>query len=191
MKDLIGITLKPFYFLRHGETDWNKLKVYSGSKDISLNCYGTEQALKAAHILINQDIKHIITSPLKRASKTAEIISDMLKVRITIIEELAECNWGKYEGKPHNGYEFLKQWLIGNHFDGVEPVRDFEKRVLDGFKKALEFPEPILIVSHGAVYSAMRRIMGFPSIDVENCRPIFHNPLSTENMEWEIYKIEK
>ncbi|MDR0774396.1 MAG: histidine phosphatase family protein [Rickettsia sp.] len=85
------LPLKPFYFLRHGETDWNRQHVYMGSQDIPLNQTGENQAREASHILGKKDIKHIVTSPLIRAYRTAEIVNEKLKVDITIVLELAEC----------------------------------------------------------------------------------------------------
>ncbi|KJV73022.1 histidine phosphatase family protein [Orientia tsutsugamushi] len=68
-----GLPLKPFYFLRHSETDWNFEHRAMGSQDIPLNNRGVSQGLNAAELLKNEPITTIVSSPLRRARKTADI----------------------------------------------------------------------------------------------------------------------
>lgn len=98
---------KQFYFMRHGETDWNRRRIYMGSQDIPLNQLGIEQAELAAQYLKDEPISHIVTSPLSRAPKTAEIIASVLEKPVTIIDEFIECCWGIKEGRPYDGGETL------------------------------------------------------------------------------------
>ena len=186
--------LKPFYFLRHGETAWNKDGILTGAQNIPLNDIGESQAFKAAQILRKRSIKHIVASPLIRATKTAEIINKSLKIEIIIVNELSECCWGEYEGQPYGEHynHFLQKWLDGEYFSGVESARDFEKRVLLGFNTVLKLQSPVLIVSHGAVYGAMQRLFKIPpTIHIENCSPLFHRPLfDAQIYPWSVQKIE-
>ena len=88
---------KVFYIFRHGETDWNKKGIYMGSEDIPLNDQGLAQALSAGKLLKNEPINTIVTSPLLRARKTADIITRYLNV--IEMPELQEACWGENEGK--------------------------------------------------------------------------------------------
>ncbi len=65
------------FVVRHGETDWNVERRLQGQTDIELNENGIRQANKLKQDLNDKDcnIDLIISSPLKRAKKTAEIIS--------------------------------------------------------------------------------------------------------------------
>ena len=63
----------PFWFLRHGETDWNAQGLSQGNVDIPLNATGIAQAHAAAPLLRNRGISHIVASPLSRAHDTAKI----------------------------------------------------------------------------------------------------------------------
>ena len=72
--------MKEIYFVRHGETDNNKLgKAQGGSVDSELNKTGIEQATYTGTYFKDYRIKDknfdmVYCSPLKRAKKTAEII---------------------------------------------------------------------------------------------------------------------
>ena len=56
---------------RHGQTDWNVQGKAQGRTDTELNSTGIEQAKRLAEKIKNYNIDIIISSPLKRARKTA------------------------------------------------------------------------------------------------------------------------
>ena len=75
-------TLSPiaFWFLRHGETDWNAQGISQGNVDIPLNAVGVAQARAAAEKLRNRGIATIVASPLSRARVTAEFVGEALEL---------------------------------------------------------------------------------------------------------------
>lgn len=80
----------PFYFVRHGQTDWNKTNQTLCAQDnIQLNTTGLIQATNVARLLQNISITEIYSSPLMRAKQTAEIINEDIKVSIKFHENLA------------------------------------------------------------------------------------------------------
>lgn len=94
---------KEIYIVRHGETDWNKKGFAQGSRnDIELNEDGKSQALKLGEYLKNHRIDDkqfdlILSSPLKRAVVTAEIIAEQigyLNDKIIKLNELKETDHG-------------------------------------------------------------------------------------------------
>src|SRR6185436_9362130 len=89
----------PFYFLRHGETEVNRLGLVSGQSDVELNETGWRQARAAAQRLRGRGIGAIYSSPLKRARDTAGCAAAVLGVEIVIVPQLAERNWGELEGR--------------------------------------------------------------------------------------------
>ena len=62
------------YFVRHGETLWNKEKKIQGQSDIPLNEYGIELAKITADAMKNISFDVVYTSPLLRAKETAMIL---------------------------------------------------------------------------------------------------------------------
>jgi broad specificity phosphatase PhoE len=89
----MAITNKSFYFMRHGETDWNRQRIYMGQTDIPLNEFGIQQARQAAKLLEGIDFASIASSTLMRAIHTAQIITEKVLKPITIINDLKECSY--------------------------------------------------------------------------------------------------
>ena len=66
------------YLARHGETDWNSEKRFQGHRDIPMNETGIRQMEELARRIRDKGITFtgIISSPLKRARKSAEMIAE-------------------------------------------------------------------------------------------------------------------
>lgn len=93
------------YFIRHGETDWNRELRYQGQRDIPLNETGRAQARRNGEIL-RQFLPEIadtdfIASPLGRARETMEIVRMELGLPAAgyaIEPRLMELCYGAWEG---------------------------------------------------------------------------------------------
>lgn len=88
------------YIVRHGQTEENLSRILQGHMPGTLTEYGKEQVAKAAEILVNNgvDFKCIVSSDLKRAMDSAQIIADKLNLPIIPMEILRERDWGKWTG---------------------------------------------------------------------------------------------
>src|ERR1700712_4331497 len=100
-----------FWFLRHGETDWNAQNLSQGNVDIPLNETGLAQARSAALLLRNRGIRTIISSPLSRAKVTADIAANVLQLPVEVDEGLREVAFGVQEGQPMS--EWFTAWVEG------------------------------------------------------------------------------
>jgi broad specificity phosphatase PhoE len=87
-----------FYFLRHGQTAWNVDGRFQGHTDIPLNDLGLAQAHDAAKHLAHCPLDLIVASPLIRARRTAEIVSEALGKPLLVDDELKERHFGAFEG---------------------------------------------------------------------------------------------
>ena len=155
---MIKIPKKSFYFVRHGETDWNRDRLLMGSQDIPLNNKGRAQAEHAAYILDSLELGKAFSSNLKRASQTAKIIANIAGIEVQEIDGLAERNRGSLEGKI---YEDPSSILMASHMDvGGEKYEDFESRVLQNLIQILysKYQCP-LVVSHGGVFAVFAKIL--------------------------------
>ena len=183
------IPYKPFYFIRHGETEWNHNHICMGHNDIPLNERGIEQAQQAAKNLIDVEIASIAASSLKRAAKTAEIIAEAINKPVTLIDELKECRWGIKEGQVVDDGTTYKNWLDGQTPEGAETLEEFDKRIRSGFHQALTLTEPVLIVAHIGVYMAIRRQLNLPLMALQNGIPYYHTPPDNPTHPWFVHDL--
>ena len=167
----------PFYYLRHGQTDWNLERRFQGQIDIPLNAYGLLQAENAAHLLRNEPIAAICSSPLQRALRTAEVVGERLGLPVTILDGLKEVGFGAWEGAvmDHSAYA---QWRSGAVVpENAESVDRFYDRVRAAMAEALNRPGPVLVVAHGGVYWGVERCASFVTAgSIANAAPILHSP---------------
>lgn len=165
-----ALTTKPFYFLRHGETDWNKERMWQGSQDIPLNDTGIAQAKAVRPLLDSLGIKTVCVSPLQRAVKTADLAAGHLAAPTHIIEDLREVGFGPYEGSNHYLNPWHDGWKEGAHIEGVEDFNIFIARGLAAINQALSFDGPVLIVSHGGIFWSVRKHARLdPDLSAWNC----------------------
>ena len=86
------------YLIRHGETDWNKIKKLQGATDIPLNENGEALAKVTCEGMKEIPLDMIFTSPLKRAYRTAELVRGERKIPLITDERIREIGFGDYEG---------------------------------------------------------------------------------------------
>lgn len=153
------------YIVRHGQTDWNKKNLIQGSSDIELNEVGIRQALEVAKKIDLGKIDVCISSPLKRARKTAELIVDG-KMEIINNYMVVERRFGKLEGEKADE-DFLKR-IWDYKLDDKEYEIESIKEILERARKFLYFikeqykDKTLLIVSHGAFMKALHfNIVGY------------------------------
>ena len=90
------------YFVRHGETDLNRQKIIQGRCDThGLNENGRAQAEGLAALISGRGLRgdHVLSSELKRARQTAELVARTLGQTVQIVPDLAEMDFGPWEGK--------------------------------------------------------------------------------------------
>lgn len=85
--------------VRHGETSWNaERRVQGGDSDIALDDTGLEQAKRLAVFLKDENIAAVVSSPLQRATATAEAIARQHQLTVEVAEGLREIRVGELEG---------------------------------------------------------------------------------------------
>jgi broad specificity phosphatase PhoE len=180
---LCMIELKDFYYIRHGETNWNTEHRGMGQQNIPLNQRGEDQALDAARLLANEPIRIICHSPLIRAKRTAQVIAEQLRTPLVEVPELMECCWGEKEG--HIKGKWTEDWIAGIEIPGAETYENFINRALLGINRALEHPAPVLIVAHGGVFWAIQKHAQLGArYELKNCAPVLLRAPISVSMPW-------
>jgi broad specificity phosphatase PhoE len=170
------LTRQAFWFLRHGETDWNARNLSQGNIDIPLNPVGQAQATTAAGLLRNRGIRTIVSSPLSRAHDTALAAAEVVGQPVLLDDELMEVAFGEQEGQPMG--DWYDDWIAGNYTpaDG-ETFAGLRARAVGALNRALEREAVVLVVAHGALFRAVRSAMGLePNIRTPNAVPLFCEP---------------
>ena len=128
--------------VRHGQTKWNLGQVFRGTADVPLNETGKKQAGGLAKALRDYKISTVYSSPLSRATETAEAVAKKHGLEIKISSLLLDINYGQWQGVSHQEVEkkwpeIYKLWYQAPHkvkFPEGESLDDVRKKV----KKFLE-----------------------------------------------------
>lgn len=149
------------YIVRHGETQWNRMKKFQGKLDSPLTELGMEQAVALGEYFKKEKVcfDAIFSSPQGRAYNTAELIEG--DIDIIKDERLAEMGFGLWEGKDvsyiegidgENYYNFFHKAPLYNHESHkAESFQELEERVKDFLDDLIKNykDKNVLIVSHG------------------------------------------
>lgn len=181
----------PFYFIRHGQTEWNRLDIRQGQTDIPLNDIGIAQACSVVPILSGKGISRIVSSPLMRAHKTAAIINEQLRVPLQVADELRECHFGVLEGTAKSGSIASTDWTRGVRIEKGEHVDEFKARIVNALHDILDPEHTTLIVAHGGVYWAIMEIIGFKEQISDNCVPYLFVPPTAILNSWTVQPLDQ
>jgi len=165
--------LSAFLFIRHGESVNNRAQLVNGWTDCDLSQDGEQSAAIAGESLRDYKITRIVTSDLKRAIKTAEIIAHKInfKGEIETYFDLRERNWGIYENKPISHRPGLNI-----DPENGESWEVFYERV-SNLLLNLDLYESALLVGHAGIYRVIQKML-FNLENQEklnNCEPIIIN----------------
>ncbi|KAK2031759.1 putative phosphoglycerate mutase [Colletotrichum zoysiae] len=179
------------FLVRHGETEWAKQGRYTGITNIDLTPAGVAQVSSTARSLVGAGklvdptrLAKIIVSPRKRAIHTLELLLPSLsgEPEVTLTEEIAEWDYGDYEGMKTDEIRELRRqreldanrpWNIWS--DGCEggeskdevtkrldriivQIREIQRPYMNGEK-----PVDVLLVAHGLILRCFwKRWLGLP-----------------------------
>ena len=166
------MTVKKWYLIRHGETDFNKKRFFYGKADVSINETGKEQATLLHQLMKGKSISRVYTSQLKRTQETAAIIfPDQTP---TAYKALNERDFGLWEGRTANEIQAAfplvwEEWLE-SPFDvtpsKAEPFQKFKDRVQSIVEEIRETDDDeIAIVGHLGVLRLIYQFLVDPEAD--------------------------
>nr|MBQ8252772.1 histidine phosphatase family protein [Lachnospiraceae bacterium] len=151
------------YIIRHGETEWNKVKRLQGQTDIPLAEEGIRLARETGEGMKNLPIDLVISSPLTRAVQTAQILTKGRDIPILTDERIIEISFGDWEGECMFDSEVLPPDFRRLFYEDPlhcvcppdgETFAEVCKRTGAFYQSLLEHPDyagkNILISTHGA-----------------------------------------
>jgi probable phosphoglycerate mutase len=159
-------------FIRHGETEWNRIKRIQGHIDIPLATSGVEQAQRLAARFAREGqegapIDAIYSSDLLRAQQTAQPFADVLGLSLQLKQGLRERNYGAFQGHDSDEISLrfpdeYAQWQTrdpGFSPPGGESQRVFYHRVLHAIEPivAAHSNGRVACVAHGGVLDCVYR----------------------------------
>jgi 2,3-bisphosphoglycerate-dependent phosphoglycerate mutase len=156
-------------FIRHGETDWNRIKRIQGHIDIPLSEHGFLQAEQLGQRLAREGrIDAVYSSDLQRAQQTARPFADALGLELRLSERLRERFYGAFQGHDSDeiNEKFPAEYIEWQTRDpGFAPPGDGEsQRVF--YHRVVHAMEPIVaahpdgriaVVAHGGVLDCIYR----------------------------------
>lgn len=129
------------YFIRHGETDYNRQRKFYGTTDVSINRTGETQAEQLHQKLAQTDIDEVLVSRRLRTHQTAQIIFPDYHFKQA--DFLDEWGFGAWEGMDADQIQAKypvewEAWLadtFGYTPPEAEPYAQYHDGVVSGFKQ--------------------------------------------------------
>lgn len=188
------------FLIRHGQTEWSKSGQYTGKTDLPLLPEGIEQVRQSAEVVFGPGrlidptkLAHVFISPRQRAQQTWSIFTGINNIVnpkpeavpspiISTTEDLAEWDYGLYEGKLTHEIRTLRQehgldqeraWDIWR--DGCEAgenptevstrldsliakIRDIHRHNMRGESSGCD----VVVIAHGHILRAfVKRWLGY------------------------------
>lgn len=189
-----------FYFVRHGETDWNVQKKIQGTTDVPLNANGLRQARLLAEKLVDGSykIERAYTSPHLRAQVTAQMVAKALGIECVVLPDLAEMDLGVWEGDNWPNIEevygeIYHYWNSHRRYVRT-PEGECYNDVLKRTFRALEYMMKnvngnVLVLSHSAIMMSLRCYLAGGCMDDETM--LDYRAKNTEVVEIDAEEIKK
>jgi probable phosphoglycerate mutase len=180
-------------FIRHGETDWNRIKRIQGHIDIPLATTGIAQAGQLARRLLRESkagarLDAVYCSDLLRAQQTAKPFANALGLSLNLNEGLRERWYGDFQG--HDSEEirakYPAEYAVWQSHDpdfappGGESQRAFSQRVLRAVEPIVKaHPDGrIACVAHGGVLDCIYRFVRGIALDAPRDWPLLNSSIN-------------
>jgi 2,3-bisphosphoglycerate-dependent phosphoglycerate mutase len=162
--------------VRHGESEWNKLNLFTGWRDVDLTEKGVQEACTAGSLLKAEGIRFDLgfTSALKRAQRTLDLIlQETGQTDLPIIRDQAlnERDYGdlvgmnKDDARQRWGEEQVHIWRRSYDIPppGGESLKDTAARVVPYYEASI-LPEvkagkSVIVAAHGNSLRALVMVL--------------------------------
>ena len=154
------------WLIRHGSPDGMDGRCY-GRYDAPLSAEGIQQAKVVAERLARESISHVYSSGLSRAVETARIIAEEHHLSVETIDDLAEIDFGEFEGLRYEDIErryrdVFQSWMTRpteTEFPNGESFTQLSARAIRVMDLLISRhrKQSVVVVTHGGV---LRVVLG-------------------------------
>jgi broad specificity phosphatase PhoE len=164
------VTARRVLIWRHGRTEWNATGRMQGQTDVPLDDVGVQQAIQAAPLLAAEGPDAIVSSDLRRASRTAEALAALTGLTVSVDPRLRETGFGPWQGmtQPQIAERWpveYAQWKRGDApgIAGIETPAEVIARMRAALDDALAAVDgTLVVVCHGgAARRAVQALTGW------------------------------
>jgi alpha-ribazole phosphatase len=178
--------------VRHAEVAEDARGRCYGRLEVALSDCGREQCELLAAQLADERVDVVVSSPRVRARETASPIAAAHGLSVTVLDELAEIDFGALEGRTHDEIaatwpELHAEWATSPAtvaFPDGETFADLRERVLDAVARLLAAHEGrrVVSVTHaGVVRTVLAEVLDVP---LEATFRLAVDPASVTRVEW-------
>ncbi|HJZ85031.1 MAG TPA: histidine phosphatase family protein [Polyangia bacterium] len=148
------------FLVRHGRTDWQTEGRVMGTRDIGLNADGINETHAIVRAFENVDVAEVLSSPLRRAVQSAEIIAGAYDLEIARDPRLADVRVGRWEGMHYRDlandpdYQRYLADPLSERTPGGEHISEIRDRAVASVQQALgDNPggENVVVVTHAGI----------------------------------------
>jgi broad specificity phosphatase PhoE len=171
-----GALTQTLLLARHGQTADNAGGLILGRRDPPLSELGRAQAQALAVAARRAAIVAVWSSPMRRATATAAVVSEATGAPVSVLADLAESDRGSWEGRPvaelrrtePERFAAFEAANDGFAFPGGESLADQVARTRAALDRVVGGPQPALVVAHvGTIRAAMLAIGRRPPAEAE------------------------
>jgi len=144
-----------FFFVRHGESEANLARIFSGRRDSPLTERGRAQAVTVADALDAVRFDRIVATPLSRSLDTALVVARRRKMPVDVVRDLIEIDVGDKTGATFDEVAGLPDWkddgfISWPNGESLSHVLERSLRALKAIHR--ETPDgTVLVIGHGGV----------------------------------------
>ncbi len=173
--------MSEIWLIRHGETDWNRIRRMQGQLNVGLNARGCEQAEQVAvrltELAAGQPVDAIYSSDLDRAHDTARPTANRLGLGVELDAGLRERHYGVLQGLTRAEIDQLlpevsQSWQSRDPdapLPAGESLRAFHDRVVATLARisVAHRGQRVLVFTHGGVLDVAYRHASGLGFDAE------------------------
>lgn len=143
---------KMVWLIRHADTEWSVAGRHTSRTDLPLLPHGEARAVALAPILARETFELVLTSPLQRARRTAELAG--FGARAVVAPELREWDYGAYEGLTTDEiHQRAPSWdLWSAPCPDGESIDEVAERCRSVVARVESVPGNVLLFAHGHVF---------------------------------------